>query len=253
MFLAFMTVGVSSFGVCGQTSVEEKVVDKEAEKEWIQLFNGKDLANWTPKFVGHKAGVNYKDTFVVKDGLLVVDYSKWDTWDNVFGHLFYNKEFEHYILRAEYRFVGKQIEGGPEWANMNNGFMIHGQKPESMKLDQDFPNSIEVQLLAGLADGKKRGTLNICTPGTHIFRNGKLVKNHVIKSGGPTFPVNEWVAVELEVRGSEVIRHKCEGKTVIEYSKPQLDNGTILEKGTISIQAESSPIEFRKIELKELK
>lgn len=225
--------------------------DASKEEGWIQLFNGKDLTGWTPKFKGQELGVNYKDTFKVEDGKLVVDYSKWEKWDGSFGHLFYEKEFGHYILRAEYRFVGEQVKGGPGWANRNNGFMIMGQSAESMKLDQDFPDSIEVQLLGGVGGGK-RGTLNICTPGTHIVKDGKLVKAHVINAGGPTFEGEQWVTVEVEVHGSEVIRHKCEGKTVIEYSKPQLDDGTILEKGTISIQAETAPIEFRKIELKPL-
>lgn len=221
--------------------------------EWIQLFNGKDLTGWTPKFKGHDLGVNFNDTFLVKDGVLKVSYDKYGKWNNDFGHLFYKDEFSHYILRAEYRFVGKQVEGGPKWALRNNGFMIHGQSAESMKKDQNFPDSIEVQLLGGAPDSKDaRPTLSICTPGTHIVMDGKLIKPHVIHSQGPTFHGDEWVTVEIEVRGSKVIRHKTGGKVILEYNKPQLNDGTLLEKGTISIQAESHPTEFRKIELKVL-
>jgi hypothetical protein len=57
-----------------------------------------------------------------------------------------------------------------------------------------------------------------------------------------------------------------EGEVVLEYSKPQLDprdknakrliqaqNGdTMLHKGTISLQSESHPIQFRKVELLKL-
>ena len=89
---------------------------KAASGEWIQLFNGKDLTGWTPKFRGHDLGVNYKNTFRVKDGILQVAYDKYDKWGEFFGHLFYKDEFSHYILRAEYRFVGDQVEGGPKWA-----------------------------------------------------------------------------------------------------------------------------------------
>ena len=222
--------------------------------EWIQLFNGKDLTGWSPKFRGQDLGVNYNNTFRVKDGVLQVAYDKYDKWGESFGHLFYKDEFSHYILRAEYRFVGDQVEGGPKWALRNNGFMIHGQSAESIKKEQLFPNSIEVQLLGGAPDDKNpRPTLSICTPGTHIVMDGKLVKSHVIKSKGPTFHGDEWVSIEIEVRGSEVIRHKVGGKVVMEYSKPQLDDGTVLEKGSISIQAESHGTEFRKIELQVLK
>jgi len=36
---------------------------------------------------------------------------------------------------------------------------------------------------------------------------------------------------------------------VMEYQKPQSDNGTLLERGTISLQSESHPVQFRKVEL----
>ena len=233
----------------------KKAETKDAQDgEWIQLFNGKNLDGWTPKFNGQDAGVNFKDTFVVEDGLLRVKYDKYDKWENIFGHLFYKSEFSHYILRVEYRFVGEQVKGGPGWALRNNGLMVHGQTLESMGKNQKFPTSIEVQLLGGSPDGKEeRSTMNLCTPGTHVVLNDKLDKRHCISSGGPTFHGEKWVSVELEVRGSEVIRHKVDGKVVMEYKAPQLNDGTLLEKGTISIQAESHPTDFRKIEIKVLK
>ena len=36
------------------------------QEEWIQLFNGQDIHNWTPKFVNQELGVNYKNTFRVE-------------------------------------------------------------------------------------------------------------------------------------------------------------------------------------------
>ena len=77
------------------------------------------------------------------------------------------------------------------------------------------------------------------------------------------------MTVEFEVRGSEVIRHKIDGKTVIEYTKPQYDpndkdakkllagkpagSPQLIEGGSISLQSESHPVEFRKVELLSLK
>ena len=40
--------------------------------DWIQLFNGKDLEGWTPKFTGYPLGVNHLNTFRVEDGLFKV-------------------------------------------------------------------------------------------------------------------------------------------------------------------------------------
>ena len=193
-------------------------------------------------------GENYNDTFRIEDGILKVSYDDWDRFGEVFGHLFYKDSFSRYRLRVEYRFAGKQVKGGPGWAIRNNGLMIHGQTPQTMTLDQKFPNSIEVQLLGG--NGKKpRSNLNVCTPGTQIVLDGKLTKKHCIKSNGPTFAGEDWVTVEVEVRGSDSIKHIVDGKVIMEYTNPQLDDGTLLTEGTISIQAESYPTEFRKIEL----
>ena len=219
--------------------------------KWIQLFNGKDLSGWTVKIRGHEAGINHNDTFAVKDGVIRVAYDKYDQFNETFGHMFYNTPFSHYLLRVEYRFLGEQAPGGPAWAFRNSGVMIHGQTPESMTKDQDFPNSIEVQVLGGKGEGK-RTTGNLCTPGTDVIMDGKLLKRHCIRSKSKTYHGDQWVTLEVEVRGSKSIKHVINGETVMTYSKPQLDDGTLLEGGTISLQSESHPVEFRKVELKKL-
>lgn len=237
--------------------------------KWIQLFNGQDLTGWTPKIAGHELGDNYAGTFRVVDGLLTVSYEDYAEEDlkgefKKFGHLFYDKPFSHYRLRVEYRFIGQQIPNGPGWAFRNNGLMLHGQDPATMDTDQPFPVSIEAQLLGG--DGNNpRPTMNLCTPGTNVVLNGKLFLPHCTNSTSPTFHGDQWVTVEIEVRGGDTIKHFVGGEVVLEYSEPQYDrrdttaqklipeNGDlIIREGTISIQAESHPTQFRKIELKKL-
>ncbi len=191
-----------------------------------------------------------KNTFRVVDGLLTVSYDQYESFGNAFGHLFYQKPYSNYRLRVEYRFIGEQVKGGPGWAWRNNGVMIHGQTAKSMTKDQSFPNSIEVQLLGGKETGQ-RSTANLCTPGTDVVMDGELLKRHCTSSSSKTYRGDQWVTVIVEARGN-TIRHIVAGKTVLEYTKPQLDNGTILTGGTISIQAESHPCQFRKIELKQL-
>jgi hypothetical protein len=223
----------------------------EKQGQWIQLFNGKDLHGWVPKFVGYDLGVNYKNTFLVKDGLLTVCYDNYKQWQDNFGHLFYKGEFSHYILRVEYRFVGSQLKNAPDWAYRNSGIMFHGQSAASMGKDQHFPASIEAQLLGGHPGGKsKRNTLDLYTPGTYVCQQQPSDKLHHIKSTGPTIDDDRWVTVEIEVHGGDIVRHKIGGQVVLEYQQPRLDDGSPLAKGTISLQAESHPIQFRKIELK---
>ena len=237
-------------------------VAAEGEEEWIQLFNGKDLDGWTPKIRGYELGENFANTFRVEDGLLTISYDGYDQYDRRFGHLFYKEPFSHYRLRVEYRFIGDQCPGGEGWAIRNNGLMLHGEDPTGMDIDQEFPASIEVQLLGGLGQGE-RSTANLCPPGTNVVMNGRLHRPHCMNSTSKTYDGDQWVTVEVEVRGNEVIRHFVEGEQVMEYTKPQLDDrdehsrklieaagGEIqLDRGTISIQGESHPTQFRKIEL----
>ena len=68
------------------TSLFAKSQDKKPKP--IQLFNGKDLKNWTPKIRNHKVGDNYKNTFRVEDGLLKVRYDGYDNFNFQYGHLF---------------------------------------------------------------------------------------------------------------------------------------------------------------------
>lgn len=257
--LALTVYGCSSRAKSGEND-DRSIANKSGEK-WIQLFNGQDLNDWQPKFKGHELGVNYNNTFRVENGLLRVRYDDWETFGEVYGHLFYKGEFSHYRLRAVYRFVDDQVKNGPGWAYRNNGIMIHGQPAESMELNQNFPVSVEVQLLGGSGSGE-RPTMNLCTPGTNVVMDGELVERHCTSSGSKTYHGDQWVSVEVEVRGGEVIRHFVDGEEVMHYEKPQLDpkdesyekllpadGNKILSKGTISIQAESHPTDFRKIEL----
>ncbi len=238
-----------------------------ADEGWTSLFNGKDLEGWVPKIKGFVAGENFANTFRVEDGLIKVRYDGYGgAFKNRFGHLFYKTPFTNYILRIEYRFVDEQLPDGPGWAKRNSGAMIHGQSPESMRKDQDFPVSIEVQFLGGLGSGN-RTTANLCSPGTHVERDGALYTPHGLNSTSKTYHGDQWVTVEIEARGSQTIIHRIDGATVLQYDKPQYDpkdgdakrlidaNGgnVLIEGGTLSLQSESHPVDFRKVEIKLLK
>jgi hypothetical protein len=247
--------------VLAQTTAS--AADPPPKEPWVQLFNGKDLTGWKVKIAGHELGDNVGNTFRVEDGLLKVCYDRYDKFDGKFGHLFHEGTFTNYRLRVEYRFVGDQVPGGPGWAYRNSGIMIHGQPPETMTKDQKFPVSIEVQLLGGRGSGE-RPTANLCTPGTHVVLDGQLLKRHVTNSRSKTYHGDQWVTVEVEVRAG-TIRHIVEGETVLAYTDPQLDEADpdaqrllkagrprMLTGGSISLQSESHPVEFRKVELLKL-
>jgi hypothetical protein len=233
--------------------------------DWIPLFNGRDLTGWTPKITGYELGDNFANTFSVRDGVLRVSYEGYDAFKERFGHIFYKDKFSHYRLVVDYRFTGDQAPGGPAWATRNSGAMLHSQSPESMGKDQNFPASIEVQFLGGLGKGP-RTTSNVCTPGTNVVMNGELVTRHCTTSTSPTFDGDQWVRAEVIVLGGDRFEHIIDGKTVLRYEKPQYGGGNVsglkqplppegtpITEGYIALQSESHPVEFRKVELLNLK
>ncbi|ASV32456.1 3-keto-disaccharide hydrolase [Maribacter cobaltidurans] len=237
---------------------------QKKEGVWVSIFNGKDLEGWSPKFTGEKYGVNYLNTFRVKDGKLVVSYDGYDTFDNKFGHIFYKEKLSQFKLRLEYRFIGEKVTGAPSWAFKNSGIKYHSLHPSKLPLGQVLLVAPEAQILGG--DGKmERFTGNVCTAGTHIEMNNRLVTEHCTNSNYPAINDTAWVKMELEVHGSKLITHKINGKKVLEYSAAQYDDSDefakelikngypkILSEGYVALQAEGHPIEFKNIELMKL-
>ncbi len=229
-----------------------------ADREvWEPIFNGKDLDGWVVKLAHHNLLDNFGDTFRVENGILRVSYDRYPEFGERFGHLFYTKKLSHFKLRIEYRFFGEQVKGGPAYARLNSGVMFHSQPPGTILKDQNWPISVEAQFLAG-----GRTTMNVCTPGTEIYQNGQMVTAHCTNSTSKKYRGDEWVTVELEVLGSEHVRHRIGDQLVLEYERPMIGggvaagfdpefkkDGTVLSEGYIGLQSESQPVEFRRVEL----
>jgi hypothetical protein len=135
--------------------------------------------------------------------------------------------------------------------------MIHGPQPDGEEAlggeeFQNFPSAIEVQLLGQDEGGGDRPTANLCTPKTHVAMDGELHTPHCTNSTSDTYPGDQWVTVTAVVRGNEEVRHYVEGTQVMSYAEPQLTDGTPLTEGTVSLQAEGAPIDFRTVELLEI-
>jgi len=246
---------------CTSSNKSEDINIKDG---WRSLFNGKDMNNWRIKIAKHDLDENYANTFRVEDGLLKVRYDGYDDFDRQYGHIFYDESFSYYLYRVEYRFVGEQAPNGEGWALRNSGVMLHGQDPETMTKDQDFPISIEGQLLGG--DGENpRTTSNLCTPGTNVVMDGELFTPHCVSSSSKTYHGEQWVTADFLVLGDSVIHHIIEGDTVLTYFKPQMGGGNVsnhnsdikkdgqlITTGYISLQSESHPIDFKSVEIFDL-
>ena len=253
---------ISWFAACAAAAQDSPA----GEEAWLALFNGRNLDGWTAKIRGHAAGENYANTFRVVDGLLTVAYDEYTDFAERFGHIFYAEPFSHYRLRIEYRFVGEQAPNAPDWAIRNSGVMLHSQAPQTMGLNQDFPISLEFQFLGGASNGQMRPTGNVCSPGTRIVYRGALDTTHCISASSPTLDGDQWVVAEALVLGDERIVHYVNAEPVIEYGgttyggggvsghRPEMKpDGQPLASGYIALQSESHPIQFRRVELLNLK
>jgi len=240
---------------------------KKIESEWQYLFNGENLDDWVPKLYHYEVGDNYADTFRVKDGKIQVVYDKYENgkFGERFGHLFYKKPFSSYHLKFEYRFLDEWLDDAPIFTYRNSGVMFHSQAPETILKEQNWPISVEYQLLAEEKENTPRPTGNMCSPATEVFFKGKMDPRHCIPSISKTYKWNEWVKGELVVYKDSLVIHKVNGKEVLRYTKPQIGghvvkgfnpkvkiDGKLLTEGYIGLQSEGQGIEFREIKIKTL-
>jgi hypothetical protein len=237
-------------------------VSSPKKEKWIKLFNGKNIKNWTVKIHHHEVGENFGNTFRVEEGIIKVRYDQYDKFNERYGHLFFNTPYSYYTLKLDYRFTGIWRKDAPSYTERNSGIMFHSQDPKTILKEQDWPISVEMQFLGMLADGKPRPTGNMCSPGTDVVYNGRIDPRHCINSTSKTYDGDQWIHVELIVRGDSLVTHMINGETVLEYTNPQMGGGVanrfnpafkidgqLLKSGFIALQSEGQEIDFKNIEL----
>lgn len=234
-----------------------------AGKKSTILFNGKNLDGWKMKIAGFPLGENFGNTFRVENGILSIRYDQYgDNFNNRFGALYSVRKFSNYRLKVEYRFVGETAPGAPSWGYRDSGVQYHGQDPASIGLTQSFPVCLEYNLHGG--NGKdERPTGEICTPGTTVEINGKKNESFCTPpTTKKTFHGDQWVTLEIDVKDGK-ISHFVNGEEILHFENPRYDpkhelgkkfivgNNDIIKDGFISLQSNSHPIDFRKIEIQE--
>lgn len=235
---------------------------KPSEPQWVSIFDGETLEGWTPKIAGQELGEDRKQIFRVEGGHLAASYEEYTAFSGEFGHLFYADSLTDYRLRFSYAFGETQVPGGPAWAFMNSGVMVHAQAPETMRIDQPFPVSIEAQLLGRSETRAERTTANMCSPGTHVVIDGALIKRHCVNSQTRARVAGEWTVFEVEVRGNQLVSMRVDGEEALRLSAPEydpadadvarLDMNGLLSEGYFALQAESHEVAFKDVELMRL-
>ena len=245
---------------CNATLTNNAKKEKSGN-QWVSIFNGVNLNGWTMKINGHPLGVNFANTFRVEDGILKIRYDGYgNDFNKRFGAFFFDKKLSEYRLRVEYRFVGETAPGAPEWGYRDSGVQFHSQSPESLKIDQPFPVCLEYNLHGGNGV-EERPVGAICANGMKVEVDGKLNESYCtppkIKR---TFHGDQWVTLEIDIKDG-VIKHFVNGEEILSYRNPVFDaehklgktlikNGEVsVIDGYVSLQSNSHPIDFRRIEI----
>ncbi|HTE32937.1 MAG TPA: DUF1080 domain-containing protein [Chryseolinea sp.] len=246
------------FILCGILFSFDAAPDKSS---WKSIFNGKDLKGWKIKISGFPMGENFGNTFRVDSGILSIRYDQYgENFNNRFGALYYGTRLRNYRLRVEYRFVGDTAPGAPSWGFRDSGIQYLGQDPSSLELTQQFPVCVEFNLHGG--NGKEdRPTGELCTPGTSVEIKGKKNDNFCTPPDVQrTFHGDQWVTAEVEIQDGK-IKHFVNGEQIMEAENARYDpkhqygkkfaneKNDIIKEGFISLQSNSHPIDFRKIEI----
>ena len=232
----------------------------ENKPKWKSLFNGKDLKGWEVKIAGYPLGENFGNTFRVENGILQTRYNAYDSFRVRFGALYFKKKFSNYRLKVDYRFTGELTPGAPSWGFRDGGVQYHSQTPASMTIDQPFPVCLEYNLHGG--NGKDdRPVGEICANGIYVTINGKRTTSYCTPATvKKTCHGDQWVTLEIDVQGDK-IKHFVNGEEILQFDNPRfnpehglgkkfiVDGKDKVTEGYISLQSNSHPMDFRKIEI----
>ncbi len=181
------------------------------------LFNGEDLSNWTPYL--EQAGADPAATWQVSDGVI-------HCTGTPRGYIQTVAPFADYMLHVEWRWPEKPG---------NSGILLHTQPP-----DKIWPTCIEAQLMNGNAGDVilMATTINEPTP------DGKSRLPRQADSSEK--PAGEWNAADILCSGDKIeitVNGKLQNKVT----------GASVRSGTIALQSEGAPIEFRNVWLRPLR
>ena len=202
----------------------------ESDKS-IKLFNGKDLTGWS-YFVDGNDEELAKSVYTVKDGVIHIV-------GEPFGCMYTDQSYSDYELHGEWRFPNTE---GVHPGKLNSGLFLHVQPEHKL-----WPNAIECQLFSSRV-------------GDFVLLGGSDLAEFSVPEGEerPAYPVVQRFAESSEKPLGEWNRAeiRCEGDQITVTINGVLQNiGTkpMYTSGSIGLQSEGAPIEFRNITLTPLK
>ena len=238
------------------------------EEGFVPLFDGKDLEGWTSarELKGQPSAFSIN----TEENAIHVYAGKEADSKQATDCLNTKKEFSHYILKLEYKWLEKRFAPRTDW-DRDAGLLFHVHND----LSKIWPHSLEMQIGESPAD-KKHGkgakgrfhTGDLFVLGRHLSVDSLRSEKYWDPNGelhtggsGPTKlgvekPKGEWNEMEIRVHGAEKATFIFNGEVVYEITNMKQKNKegefVPLEKGHIGIQAEWAELLYRNIRIKEL-
>jgi len=241
---------------------------------WVSILPADDkLTGWVPYVKGYTPGTDPLKTYRrdPATGALMVTYADYPSgsFDNHLGLIYYDKKLTNYKIRIEYSFQEPQAKNPVSWGKNNTGIFVFGTDPHQITGNPDFPTAIEIQILGKPSAG---GSVNgqICLNSTVGMYPAMIGTKAITGPGGCIVSTQNasdfqaaatWTTVEADVDGSptgvtKIYQYTQDGMkpaTPIQtFTGPVKTGGQTVSSGWVSLQSESQPCTFRKIELMEL-
>ena len=197
----------------------------------VQLWNGKDLSNWSFFLVDPKAKL--EDVWSVRDGLIVCK-------GEPLGFLMTKEKFTSYRLVVEWRWAPGTLVTKEKTPNSGVLMRVNGEP-------RGVPRTYEAQLRSGDA-GDLYGFWGMRLAGDPArakARAGDPVlgdMSGVSKAEAAENPVGEWNRYEILLDGT---------KLEVTVNGKKVNSATVADvlAGPIGLQSEGGEIHFRKVEL----
>jgi len=246
---------------------------------WVNIMPVSDAlkdangVQWYPYVKGYTPGMDPLKTFRydASTGYLVVTYADYPngSFDNHLGLIYYDKKVTNYKVRFEYHFKDPQAKNPVSWGKNNSGIFVFCTDPHMITGNPDFPTGIEIQLLGyqsagGDVNGQiclnstvgmypaKVGSMNVSGPGG-CLKSMQSASDFKTQNAAAT-----WVTVEVDVTATgttSLYQYTADGmkpaSPIQTFAAPVKTGGQTVTSGWFSLQSESQPCEFRKIELME--
>lgn len=187
----------------------------------IDLFNGKDLSNWTYDIGGQDT--KPEDVYRVEDGVI-------KNAGRPSGVMRTKQTYRDYEIEVQWRWPDK---GG------NSGLLIHSSKPRERNV---WPKSLEVQLAS-----KNAGDFWVIGESVRVKDAEKRTEGRrtINYTDDSEKELGEWNTLIVQARG-DTVKVFVNGDLVNEAWDCSASSGAIC------LQAEGTPIEYRKVQLRPL-